>query len=109
MGQLKVNALRQYVPDEGNYLSKLPKDWTGDDVRNHFSNSLPMVSCWCCLAAEILSKLKSTFENAVPRDLRRLCAQLLKDNDGIAPNVQTLAETMTTMTTMTPRSASAGS
>ena len=40
MSQLKVAALREYVPDEGNYLSKLPKDWTGDDVRNHFSNSL---------------------------------------------------------------------
>ena len=79
------------MPDEGSFLDHIPGDWTGGKVRDHFSNSLPMVVWWSLSASMIPKKLRGTFETASPRDLRRIQHQLSKDHDGVAPNLLNLA------------------
>ena len=94
VGRLKVSELREYCPDEGDHMANIPGDWTGETVHNHFSNAVPMVACWTCLADHVPAELRDTFENASPRDLRRIQHQLLKDHDGVAPNLVTLARAL---------------
>ena len=94
MDQLTVSELRGYVPDQRGFLNHIPGDWTGARVRDHFSNSLPMVACWSCLACQIPTESRDAFETASPRDLRRIQHQLLKDHDGVAPNLVTLARAL---------------
>ena len=92
LGQLPMSELREYFPDEHDYLEKIPGEWTGDEVTNVFSNPPLMVACWACLSSQIPVSLRGVFEQAPPRELRRVQHQLLQKHDGVAPNLVSLAQ-----------------